>query len=207
MTNKEAAKLAHKRLTHKRYEHTKGVAATARALAVRYGASPHKAELAGWLHDIVKQAPQEELLQLMEQDAIMAGLTSRRPYPIWHGPCGAIYAKHYCGVQDEEILSAIACHTTGKPAMALLDKILFTADMISPERDFEGVDALRALAHKDLDAAVIAIMRVNIAYIQSTGRPMDEYAQAALAYMLEETGTSPAYLYNNGGDCLESGYT
>lgn len=180
MTMEQAQRLAKKTLSARRYRHTQNVAAAARQLALRWGANPDKAELAGWLHDIVKEKSGAELLQLMQQDGIMAGSTRSRPKPIWHGPCGAIYAKHRCGVRDEGILSAIACHTTGKPDMTLLDKVLFLADVVSEERDFEGVDEIRALSQKDIDAAVIAAMEENIRYLQRAGKSLDHDTEEAL---------------------------
>ncbi len=183
MTIPKAREKAKKMLSAKRYRHSKNVAAAARALALRWGEDPDKAELAGWLHDIVKEKNGPELLQLMAQDGIMAGAAQTRPKPIWHGPCGAIYAKYACGVQDEAILSAIACHTTGKAGMSVFDKVLFLADVVSAERDFEGISAIRALANQDLDAAVIAAMEENIRYLGRAGKTLDKDTGEALRDM------------------------
>lgn len=180
MTLQEAKKLAKQMLSPKRYHHTKHVAKAARALAQQWGGEPDQAELAGWLHDIVKEKSREDLLQLMQQDGIMAGSTQSRALPIWHGPCGAIFARHQCGVQDGEVLSAIACHTTGREHMTLLDKILFLADAISDEREFDGVEKIRALAQTDLNAAVIAVMEENIRYLNRKGKTLDHETVEAL---------------------------
>ena len=75
-----------------------------------------------------------------------------RPTPVWHGVCASILARTEWGVTDEAVLSAIACHTAGKPGMTQLDKILYLADMTSAERDWPGVEKLRKLELKDLDA-------------------------------------------------------
>lgn len=183
ITIDEASALVRERTSQKRYQHVKNVAAAVRALANRNGVDPDKAELAGWLHDIVKECSRDELLQLMNQDAIMAGSTEKRPLPVWHGPCGAIYAKHRLGVDDEEILSAIACHTTGKPGMSTFDKVLFLADVISAERSFPGVGKLRALVKRDLDAAVIAAMEENIVHLNNMHKPLDTDTVEALKTM------------------------
>lgn len=180
MTTQEAAKLAKETLSPRRFIHVQGVAAAAKTLALRYGVDPEKAELAAWLHDIVKERGRDQLLQLLGTDDIMAGSTKERPLPIWHGPCGAIYAKHELGVADGEVLSAIDCHTTGKPGMTTFDKVLFLADVISAERSFPGVGKLRALARKDLDAAVIAAMEENIVHLQQKQKPLDVYTVQAL---------------------------
>ena len=180
MTVDEAKRLAKKQLSPKRYRHTKNVAAAAHCLALLWDQDPEKAELAGWLHDIVKECTPEQLLQLMEQDDIISGLTKQRPIPIWHGPCGAIYAKTRLGVTDEAILSAICCHTTGKEGMSLFDKVLFLADATSEERDFDGVDEMRALAERDIDRAVIAAMEENVRYLVGKGKPLDVQTDLAL---------------------------
>lgn len=181
MTTKQAQQLAKRQLTARRYRHTKNVAAAARALALRWGVDPNKAELAGWLHDIVKEYSQLELLQLMNQDDIMAKSTARRPPPIWHGPCAAVYARHTLGVDDAELLDAIACHTTGRAGMTPLDKVLFLADAASSERGFDGVEEIRAMAEEDLDAAVLMAMENNLHYLEKKGKPLDDETVAAIA--------------------------
>ncbi len=179
MTLKQADALARKNLSPKRYLHTKNVAKEARVLALRFGADEHKAQLAAWLHDVVKEYSREELLQLAGQDDIIKKSIINRPQPIWHGPCGAVYARQM-GVNDQDVLNAIVCHTTGSENMSLLDKVVFLADAICEERDFEGVEHIRTLAQADLDAAVAATMWENIAHLRRKGKPLDEQTLAAL---------------------------
>ena len=181
MTTEQARQCAKKKLSPKRYRHTKNVAQCARCLALRFGADADKAELAGWLHDIVKEESRETLLQLLEQDGIMAGATAQRPLPIWHGPCGAIYAKYALGIHDEELFSAMGCHTTGKKGMSLLDKVLFLADAISEERNYDCVEHIRKLAENSLDCAVIAAMEENIRYLKQKQKTLDADTIEALA--------------------------
>lgn len=188
MTVQQARQLAKQTLSEKRYAHVENVAAAAGALARRFGADENKALLAGWLHDIVKEQSKEQLLQLMEQDAIIAKSTRQRPLPVWHGPCAVIYAKHRLGVTDPEVLSAIECHTTGKANMSTLDKVVFLADVISAERSFPGVGKIRELAATDLDAAVIAAMEENIVYLNGKGKPLDKDTVAALKFLLHAQG-------------------
>lgn len=183
MTPTQAQEEAKKHLSEKRYIHTQYVAEMAKSLAARFGASEEKAELAGWLHDVTKEKSRDVQLQLLGQDAIMAGCTSARPLPVWHGTTAAIYAKHTLGVQDEEVLSAIACHTTGKAGMSLLDKIIFLADATSGERTFSGVAEIRKVAQTNLDAAVTMVMEENVAYLTRAGKPLDEHTLHALEYI------------------------
>jgi len=181
MTTKQAKKLAKEKLSPRRYAHTKNVAAAARLLAQHYGVDADKAELAGWLHDIVKEYDHDALLQLLGMDAIMAKSAGTQPEAVWHGPAGAIYARHCLGITDAGVLEAIACHTTGRVGMTTLDKVLYLADVISPERDYAGVDKVRALAQTNLDAAVVATMEENVAWLEKTGKPLAAVTLDALA--------------------------
>ncbi len=159
-----------KRLTKKRFRHTAGVAETAKNLALRYGADPNAAELAGWVHDSMKH----------EKLPVMQALVSENPevlgdYPVdeWmrespnllHGPAGAVFAVKHYAITDPAILSAVACHTTGKAGMSLLDKILFLADYIEPLRDFPGVEEIRRAAGKNLDEACIIAYDTTIRHL------------------------------------------
>ena len=148
------------RLTKKRFRHTEGVAECAKNLALRYGADPDAAELAGWVHDCMKQEKLTAMQALVSENAaILAG------YPVdeymlesgnlLHGPAGAVFAAKHYGITDAAILSAVVCHTTGKPGMSVLDKILFLADYIESLRDFPGVEDIRRAAGKNLDMACI----------------------------------------------------
>ncbi len=190
VTSDEAKQLAKKRLSAKRYHHTKNVVKAARELACRFGADPEKAALAAWLHDIVKEDSQAGLLRELSQDAIIARSVEARPPAVWHGPAAAVYARNQLGVQDEEVLSAIACHTTGKPGMSKLDKILFVADVVDADRDFEGVGEIRRLAKKNLDAAVLAALKASVQYLRKMGKPLDGETLAALQDMEKEAGTA-----------------
>ncbi len=180
MTAKEAKALAKGELSKKRYCHVANVAKAAKMLAGRFGADAEKAELAAWLHDIVKERTQGEILQILGEDAIIQQSVAGRPYAVWHGPAAAVYAKNHLGVKDGEVLSAVASHTTGKPGMSRLDKVLYLADYISDERDFDGVEEVRLLAKTDLDAAVDAAMRQNLQYLEEHGKPVDNATRAAL---------------------------
>lgn len=176
----EAKRMVRDELSKKRYTHTCNVEAAAVELAKKYGADPAKAALAAVLHDAVKERPKAELLQILRQNAIIAGNAERSPAPVWHGPCAAILAQTRWGVEDPEVLSAIRCHTTGRPGMTKLDKILYLADMISAERDYPEVGQLRALARQDLDAAVLQAVRYNLRWMEECGKAVDPLSREAL---------------------------
>ena len=111
-----------------------------------------------------------------------------RPTPVWHGICAAILARTEWGVTDEAVLSAIACHTAGKAGMTQLDKILYLADMTSAERDWPGVEKLRKLEMKDLDAAMLAALKQTNGFVLSEGKPLDPESKAAYEDILAHSG-------------------
>ena len=180
MTEQKARRLAKKRLSAKRYQHTLNVRRMAVKLAKRWGADPEKAALAALLHDTANELPREEMLRILNDNAIMAENAQNRPSPVWHGICAAILAQTQWGVEDEEVLSAIRCHTTGKPGMSLLDEIVFLADMTSAERDYPEVDYLRKLEKKDIHQAMREALEMNLHWLEESGKPVDEETRAAL---------------------------
>lgn len=120
MNQKQAKELVRSRLSDKRYEHTLNVKKMAVKLAKRYGVDEDKAALAALLHDSAKEISKDEMRELMRQYPQYAEGGEERPASVWHGICAAILARTRWGVEDEAILSAIACHTAGKAGMSKL---------------------------------------------------------------------------------------
>lgn len=154
MTAQEAKNWIRPMLADKRYHHSLCVAKEAVRLAKRFGADPEKAELAGLLHDITKELPTEKQLKMMESFGIILTDVERRSRKVWHAMLGAVYLERECGVTDPDILGAVRWHTTGKAGMTLLEKIIFTADFVSEDRDYKGVEKLRRLAEKNIEDAM-----------------------------------------------------
>ena len=179
MNLKQAKELVRGRLSDKRYEHTINVKKMAVKLAKRYGADEEKAALAAILHDSAKEISKDEMREIMRQCPQYAEGGESRPTPVWHGICASILARTQWGVEAEAILSAIACHTAGKPGMSKLDKIVYLADMTSAERDWPGVNKLRKLELKDLDAAMLAALKQTNDFVLSQGKPLDPVSKAA----------------------------
>ncbi len=179
MNQKQAKELVRSRLSDKRYEHTLNVKKMAVKLAKRYGVDEDKAALAALLHDSAKEISKDEMRELMRQYPQYAEGGEERPNPVWHGICAAILARTQWGVEDEAILSAIACHTAGKSGMSKLDKVVYLADMTSKERDWPGVGKLRKLEMKDLDAAMLAALKQTNDFVLSQGKPLDPVSKAA----------------------------
>lgn len=169
-----------KKLDPMRYEHTLGVEFTCQALAMRYGYDLKKAGLAGLLHDCAKRYEPSVMLMKCIQRAIPVTEAEEKEPSLLHAKLGAWMAKEKYGVDDPEILSAIACHTTGKRDMSLLDKILYVADYIEPLRNrAENLTEMRRLAFIDLDLACYRIMDGILNYLKSRGDFIDPLTTAA----------------------------
>ncbi len=179
MTLKQAKELVRSRLSDQRYEHTLNVKKMAVKLAKCYGADEEQAALAALLHDAAKEISKDEMRAVMRAYPEYAEGGEARPTSVWHGICAAILARTEWGVEDEAVLSAIACHTAGKPGMSRLDKILYLADMTSAERDWSGVNKLRRLERNDLDAAMLVALKQTNDFVLSQGKPLDPMSKAA----------------------------
>lgn len=154
LCNDEMRKGIFARLHGYRYEHTLGCERAARWLAERFGADAEKAAFAAMLHDITKHLSKQEQLNLCEKyDIIPCNIEKSEPKML-HGKTAAAIARDEYGA-PEDVCAAIACHTTGKAGMTMLDKILYLADYIEDTRDFEGVDEARRLAAQDIDRALL----------------------------------------------------
>ena len=170
----EIRKSLKKKLDPFRFEHTMGVAYTCQALAMRYEYDLHKAELAGLLHDCAKRFDNETMLSKCQKREIPMSDGELRDPSLLHAKLGAWYAREKYGVEDDEILTAIECHTTGKKEMTLLDKILYVADYIEPGRyKASELPEMRKLAFIDLDLACLSIMESILKYLESTNCPID----------------------------------
>lgn len=156
-------------LSEKRYSHSLGVSQTAVKLAKRYGYDTNKAKIAGLLHDCARELPMEVLLSKAEEFGIVVDDVEKQEPILLHAPVAAQMAKIWYGIQEQDILQAIALHTTGNGSMTLLDKIVYLADMIEPQRKFKGVEELRLLAEKDVDEAFAASLDQSIRHILKGG--------------------------------------
>ena len=170
----EIRKNLKKKLDPFRFEHTLGVTYTCQALAMRYEYDLKKAGLAGLLHDCAKRFDNETMLAKCLKRNIPVTDSEIRDPSLLHAKLGAFYAQEMYGVEDKEILNAIACHTTGRSNMTLLDKILYVADYIEPNRyKASELPAMRKLAFEDLDLACLSIMESILKYLESTNCPID----------------------------------
>lgn len=165
----------------KRRPHAEGTARTAEALARRWGADPEAARRAGILHDLTKALRPKEQLHICEKYAMMLTQVQRDNPKLLHGKTAAQIARSVFG-EDEAVVSAICWHTTGRAGMSLLEKILYIADYMEPNRSFPGVETLRELVWKDLDAAVFCGLDQSLKHLQKNRRIIDPDSREAWEY-------------------------
>ena len=153
----------------KRFTHSIGVMETSFKLARVYGVDEEKAALAGLLHDCAKYKEKRNLLKMANDFDIILDNVMKYNTELIHGPLGVEIARRNYFVTDKEILNAIEIHTTGKENMNLLEKIIFIADYIEPNRKFEGIREVRQLAFEDLNESIIKAMDNTIKYVIDDG--------------------------------------
>ena len=153
-------------MSKKRFEHVLGVVETAKMLAERHDANVDDAKLAALVHDVAKE-------QSLKQTAALLRLVGEENYlkysdKVWHAPMGAVVAEKVLIIENKDILNAIKYHTTGRPEMSKLEKIIFVADYTEPNRTFENCIAARAFWN-DLDRAVYEILKQKLDKVTGLG--------------------------------------
>lgn len=175
-----------KTLDAKRFEHTLGVEYTSAALAMRYGADIKNAQLAGLLHDCAKCLTDEKRLSICEKHNISINEIERRNPFLLHAKVGSYLAMEEYKVYDPDIINAILNHTTGRPGMSLLEKIVFIADYIEPSRkQAPNLKPIREMAFIDLDKALLMILGDTLTYLKSTGEETDPMTQKTYEYYMQ----------------------
>lgn len=144
-----------------RYTHSLCVAESCVKLAEKYGEDQEKAYLAGIMHDVLKELPEDEMFAFFASHNTELSKLERNTPKLWHAMAGAVYLKEKYGFSDD-IVSAVRFHTTGKENMSTLEKILFVADFISADRDYPGVDEMRKRAEISLEYAMEEGLRFTI---------------------------------------------
>ena len=171
-------------LKKKRIPHVEGCERTAVELAIKFGCDPHKAAKAAILHDITKKLDRNGQLLLCGKYDIICDDEELSNEKLLHSITGAYLARDLFGVEDD-IFNAIRWHTTGKPNMTMLEKIIYLADYIEPTRDFPGVEELRREVYSDLDAGMALGLRMSLKEIQSYGVIPHKNSREAYAYYKE----------------------
>ena len=172
---KEITKLMEQKLSAQRFKHSIAVANTAVKLATIYNVNTTSAEIAGLLHDCAKDLKNEELLLKAEKfDIIIKNIWRIEPQ-LLHGPVGAHLALNYYPELDKNIVNAIYYHTTGRENMSKLEKIIYIADIIEPNRRFAGVTELRNLVGEPLNSLTVKVMDSVLKYLLNNNLIIDTH--------------------------------
>ena len=145
-----------------RYAHTMRVMMKSIELADKYDVDRKKAALAGLLHDCAKLPPEKQYELAKEHGLDVSNMAQ----PIIHGPIGAVRARRVFGITDNEVLSAISCHTTCKSRMTALDKIVYLADKIEQGRIYDGVEDIRRKTDENLDRGMVCCIEHAIDHVE-----------------------------------------
>jgi predicted HD superfamily hydrolase involved in NAD metabolism len=172
-----------KELTENRYRHTMGVTYTACALAMVHGANLSQARMGGLLHDCAKCIPNIEKIEICKKKKIPVSEFEIEHPVLLHAKLGAYLAKKEYGCDDQAVLDAITWHTTGRPAMTLLEKIVFVSDYIEPNREKQpNLAEIRKLAFTDIDQCMYLILRDTVDYLSENPKSMDHTTLSAYSY-------------------------
>lgn len=170
-------------LSEYRFNHTIGVAQTAKELAVKYGENPDKAYMAGLLHDCAKELSYNEMINIIKKYQHKTDDITEKSTALLHSIAGAYISKELFDI-DDDVFDAIAYHTTGKPNMGLLTKIIYIADFIEPNRSFDGVEMVRKEAYINLDSAIIKACDTVIVHTVNKGGLLHPNTISARNYLL-----------------------
>ena len=170
-------------LDEKRFTHTLGVAYTATSLAMKHDCDIKQALMAGLLHDCAKMRSDGSLLRLCQRNGIKMTPYEQTHPQMLHAKAGALIARSKYKVTDSDVLDAIRWHTTGKPGMTDLGKIIYIADFIEPNRkDLDCLPAIRKAAFDNLDEGVYLILKNILEWLESKNETIDEMSKAAFDY-------------------------
>ena len=172
-----------KELKPDRFDHTLGVAYTSASLAMVHGANVEKALIAGFLHDCAKCLSHEEQLKICEKNNIELSDVERRNHSLLHAKAGIYIASTKYEIRDREILDATRYHTTGRENMSLLEKIVYIADFIEPNRKpLDDMNIIRQEAFSDIDKCLAHILYNSIVYLRTIGKECDDTTMKAYEF-------------------------
>ena len=179
LSDKHLRAISYSMVKAKRLPHIKGTEETAVALAKFWGVDPEKARRAAILHDCTKYWDLETQVAACDKYGIALDELERVSVKFLHAKTGAALAKYVFGEPDD-VYDAIFCHTTGKPGMTKLDKVLYLADYMEPSRAFDGVEELRRLVWEDLDQAMILGLEMTVEELRERGAVVHQNTQGTL---------------------------
>ena len=175
-------------LKQKRISHVLGCAQTAVQLAKIWGADPRDAYRAGILHDVTKALDGEQQLALCQRLGLELAVFSKENPKTLHQLTGSVVAQRVFG-ENQAVCDAVRTHTTGCAGMTTLQKIIYIADYMEPNRSFEGVEALRTLALTDLNGALKMGLQMTVNLLTQQGKQVCDDSLAALKDLEKEKVT------------------
>ena len=176
-----------KELDSARFQHTLGVMYTSAALAMAHDGDLMKAQAAGLLHDCAKCIPGDKKIHLCEKYGLPVSDVEYENPGLLHARLGAYLAEKKYHIHDREIIHAISSHTTGRPGMSLLEKIVYIADYIEPgRRELPNMKEVRPLAFTDIDQCLYRILEDSLVYLNSRNISVDPMTQKTYDYYKNE---------------------
>ncbi|MDK2984490.1 MAG: hypothetical protein PWQ96_132 [Clostridia bacterium] len=154
-------------LSEKKVKHSLNVAQTAQELAERFSVNKEDAYLAGLVHDIARDLDPQKLLKIARENNLIQHPIEEKMPIVLHANVGAFIASSRLAISKSSILQAVQKHTVAAPAMSKIDKIVYLADVIEPDRSFQGIEDLRQLAKNNLNEAFLKALEGSITYLIS----------------------------------------
>jgi len=150
------------RLSKERFNHSLNVSKKAKELALKYNSDPERAELAGLIHDINKEIDDNEHLEIMAKNGLKFTEVEKKIHKLWHSITASVYIETEFNIKDKEILNSVRYHTSGRANMSLAEKVIFVADFISDDRDYNGIDEIKLAADISLEHAMLKALSWTI---------------------------------------------
>lgn len=170
-------------LSERRFKHSVGVMNMCEKLALIYGADVEKAKKIGIVHDMAKEMKNDEMLKYISENNLKLTDEEKTMTYLFHGIVAADIAKKKFSF-DKEMELAVAYHTTSKPAMTILQKILFVSDKVEENRTYSDVEYYRNLAYDDIDECVLKILDYQIGNDIETERTIPQKSVESRNYIL-----------------------
>lgn len=189
VADEQFVEIIRNRLSEYRFYHSLCVAEEAKRLALLYGADPDKAYTAGILHDIMKDTDKETQLRILSDYGVELDAVEKQTPMLWHARSGEVFLRNILGIADEELLSAVRYHTTGRAEMSRLEQVVFTADFTSADRNYPDVSVIRELANKSLTDAMRYGVEYTIRDLMNRGRPVHPDTLAVYNEIVLSEGT------------------
>ena len=172
----------------KRFMHSVNVSQEAEKLAKLYGADVFKAKVAGMLHDVTKEMPNDKQLKLIEKNGIILSKVEKATPKLYHAISGYAFLKDNLSINDEDVLNAVRYHTTARANMSLLEKVIFLADFTSAERNYPDVDIMREKTYNSLDEGMLYGITFTINRLIKNGAVVHPDAISAYNEIILKTG-------------------